>query len=333
VAKNLAEKKAVKDGLECAAATTNADIQGLLFTFVAKSDLKGLKAATIKRRLGALKLLMKRGANLLDAESVFQTINHAKRYDQKSGKLLDQEWSDGSKNNAAQAYKSFCETNGTIIPKYINFNNWAGQPQKLPWVPLEREIDDLIAGCSKRIASFLQTLKETGMRCGEAWRLKWTDVDTEHNVITLNVPEKRGLPRQCRISTKLAAMLNALSKKSQRVFGDSSLGSLRFNFINQRKRIAIKLQNPRLNRITFHTLRHWKGTMEYHRTKDILHVKEVLGHRNISSTMIYTHLVHFEGDEYTVRIANTFEEAFELAKAGFEKWDEFEGKKIYRKRK
>ena len=43
--------------------------------------------------------------------------------------------------------------------------------------------------------------------------------------------------------------------------------------------------------------------------------------------------VNFEGAEYTVRVANTFEEAYELAKAGFEKRDEFDGKKIYQKRK
>ncbi len=198
---------------------------------------------------------------------------------------------------------------------------------------MEQEVDQLIAGCSRKVGAFLQTLKETGMRCGEAWRLRWENVDTEHNVITLNNPEKRGVPRQSKISGKLSAILNTLPKTSEQVFGHSSLAILRINFTNQRKRIAFKLQNPRLNRITFHTLRHWKGTMEYHKTKDILHVKEVLGHRDISSTLIYTHLVNFEGDEYTVRVAETFEEACELAKAGFEKWDEVDGKKIYRKRK
>jgi hypothetical protein len=45
--------------------------------------------------------------------------------------------------------------------------------------------------------------------------------------------------------------------------------------------LAYQLQNPRLLREHFHTLRHWKATMEYHRTKDILHVMNVLGHKNI----------------------------------------------------
>jgi integrase len=333
-AKNLVEVKPQLEKARAGATTpTSAEIKGLLITFVAKSELKGLKAGTIKRRLSDLELLIKRGANLLNFENVFRAIDHAKRCNRKTGELLDQEWSDGSKSIAAQAYKSFCELNDIAIPKHINFNKWSRQPQKLPWVPLEREVDALIAGCSRKVATFLQTLKETGMRCGEAWRLKWIDVDTDHNVITVNNPEKHGVPRQLKISAKLVAMLNGLPKKSERVFASSTLAILRCNFMTQRKRIAFKLKNPRLRRITFHTLRHFKGTMEYHKTKDILHVKELLGHRKISSTLVYTHLVNFESDDYTVRVAKTLREDEELLKAGFEYVTERENLKIYRKRK
>lgn len=45
--------------------------------------------------------------------------------------------------------------------------------------------------------------------------------------------------------------------------------------------------------------------MEYYRTKDILHVKEKLGHRRIESTLVYTRLVSFEGDEYHVKTLKT----------------------------
>ncbi len=31
--------------------------------------------------------------------------------------------------------------------------------------------------------------------------------------------------------------------------------------------------------------------MEYHKTKDILHVKEILGHKSINNTILYTQLV------------------------------------------
>jgi len=57
--------------------------------------------------------------------------------------------------------------------------------------------------------------------------------------------------------------------------------------------------------------------MEYHRTKDILHVKQMLGHKRIQSTLIYTHLVNFEDNQFTCRIARTLKEAKELIEAGF----------------
>jgi site-specific recombinase XerC len=55
--------------------------------------------------------------------------------------------------------------------------------------------------------------------------------------------------------------------------------------------------------ITFKTLGHFKATMEYHRTKDILHVMSLLGHKNIRNTLVYTHLVKFENDEWICRVA------------------------------
>ena len=178
----------------------------------------------------------------------------------------------------------------------------------------------------------MEKLTEPRIR-GEAWRLKWIDIDMEHGVITFNLPEKGSNPRQMKVSQKLIAMLNMLSKTSQRVWGDAQLDQFRKNFMFQRKRLAHKLQNPRIDRITFHTLRHFYGTTEYHRTKDILHVQNRLGHRSITSTLIYTHLVNFEGDEYHTAIAKSLKEDEELLKAGFKYVTERDQVKIYRKRK
>ncbi|UCF59628.1 MAG: tyrosine-type recombinase/integrase [Candidatus Bathyarchaeota archaeon] len=54
--------------------------------------------------------------------------------------------------------------------------------------------------------------------------------------------------------------------------------------------MAQKLQNPRLLRINFHTLRHWKATTLYHKTRDPLFVKEFLGHKKLDTTLIYIQL-------------------------------------------
>ena len=78
---------------------------------------------------------------------------------------------------------------------------------------------------------------------------------------------------------------------------------------------------------------HWKATMEYHKTKDILHVMQMLGHRNIKNTLKYTQLVNFQDDDYTCKVAKNPAEIKELIEAGFEYVTEQTGLKFFRKRK
>ena len=104
-------------------------------------------------------------------------------------------------------------------------------------------------------------------------------------------------------------------------------------FQRGRKSLSLRLGNPKLQLISFRTLRHFKGTMEYHKTKDILHVMRILGHRNIQNTLVYTHLVSFESDEYVCKVAKNVEEAKGLIEGGFEYICEAEGYKLFRKRK
>jgi hypothetical protein len=73
--------------------------------------------------------------------------------------------------------------------------------------------------------------------------------------------------------------------------------------------------------------------MEYHRTKDILHVMQLLGHRNIKNTLIYTQLINFKDDEYTARVAKTEKEICDLVESGFESVCNYNSFKIFRKRK
>jgi integrase len=94
-----------------------------------------------------------------------------------------------------------------------------------------------------------------------------------------------------------------------------------------------QIRQPRLQQITFHTLRHWKATIEYQKTKNILHVMDLLGHRNIESTLIYTHLIDFEGDEYHSAVAKSVEEARKLLETGFDYVCQKDDIMLFRKRK
>lgn len=169
------------------------------------------------------------------------------------------------------------------------------------------------------------------MRCGEACRLQWTDIDFERSIVRV-APEKGSNARALKMSNKLAAMLNALPKTSQKAFG-VTVDAMRKSFARQRRKLARKLENPRLVQITFHTFRHWKATMEYAKTKDILHVMQMLGHKNIKNTLVYTQLVDFKNDEFVAKVAHSEGEICQLVEAGFEYVCDHNGTRILRKRK
>lgn len=299
--------------------TTQQDIKGFMTVYMAKALQQGLSKITIEKRVENLKLLLKLGADLNSPLSVWQVIE-------------SQKWRDGTKQLAATAYKHFCKVFKINIPADLNFNKWQ-KTERVPHVPLESEIDQLIAACNPKTATFLQLLKETGIRSGETWRLKWLDFDFERKILTLNYTEKKGKPRTFKVSSKLTAMLNSLPKKSERIFGNRFLSGVEGDFSQQRKRAAQKLQNPRLLHIGFHTLRHWKATMEYHKTKNILYVQQLLGHKNIQNTMVYTQLIHFETDDFHSATAKTVGEAQKLIEAGFEYVCTHNETMLFRKRK
>jgi len=189
--------------------------------------------------------------------------------------------------------------------------------QKLPFIPTEEELDSLIAGCGPKTSTFLQLLKETGARAGEAHSLKWTYIDFEAGTVRIT-PEKGSNPRIFKLSSKLLSRLISLKGKGSNWVFSKHLRTQRRLFQKQRANLSRKLQNPRLQQIHFHTFRHWKATTEYHKTKDILHVMQILGHKNIMNTLKYTQLIDFKGDDYTSKATKNSEEARQLIENGFE---------------
>lgn len=243
-----------------------------------------------------------------------------------------QKWCNKRKINAADAYTTFLRMQGlTWEPPRYRFAS------TLPFIPAEAEIDALIAGCEPKNSTFLQLLKETGMRAGEAHRLQWVDIDFETGTIRVT-PEKGSKPLIFKLSNKLLNMLSKLRDKSvsKQVFS-KHLRTQRRLFQKQRATIARRLQNPRLFQIHFHTIRHWKATTLYHQTKNILFVKNFLGHKNIKNTETYIQLEEAlfknENEEFICKVALSIEEAKTLIEAGFDFVCEFNEAKMFRKRK
>jgi integrase len=297
-----------------------ADVKEKILEYAWWLKKDGKSDATIKGRTQLLRILTKRGASLYDPETMKEVI-------------AKQDWCNGRKNNAVDAYSSFLRMVGGKWdpPLYQTV-------RKLPFIPKETEIDQLIAASSQRMATFLQMLKETGARCGEIWMLTWEDVDFESKIVNIT-PEKNSNPRVVHLSNKLIEMLQKLPRNyGDRVFSrsDMPVDHHARTFCLQRKRIAKKIRNPRLLKIHFHTFRYWRGTMLYHKTKDMYYVMQALGHKNIKNTMLYVQLEEalFQGEEdYISKVARTEKQICQLIESGFEYVTDFEGAKIFRKRK
>ena len=60
---------------------------------------------------------------------------------------------------------------------------------------------------------------------------------------------------------------------------------------------------------------------------------QVLGHRDINNTLVYTHLVNFQEDDYTAKVAHSEKEVCQLIEAGYEYVCEYGDTRIFRKRK
>jgi len=319
-AKLLVEAEKAIEKREAGATEACFDVKGKILEFAWLLKKQGYSEETIRLHVSALRTLHKRGADLYNPESVKEVITR-------------QKWSETRRRNVINAYSRFLKHEGIQWDKPR-----CKVSQKLPFIPTEQELDALIAGSGSKTSVLMQLLKETAMRAGEAMKLKWTDIDFERRIVTLNEPEKGSKPRMWKVSEKLIGMLKSLPRENEKVFGKSRYDTLKQTLQKTRKRLAVKLQNPRLAKITFHTFRHWKATMLYHKTKDPYYVKDFLGHKSIKNTEIYITVERAIfgdscNDEFTVKVASNPEEIKALLEVGFEYVCEKDGLLFFRKRK
>jgi len=329
-AKNLDSATEIKT---VAGETQKVSIEAQIVNYLIYLKNEGRRDATIEAKDFQLRRLIQLGANLNNPESVKRVI-------------ADLDKSESYKLLLCIAYEGFAKKNGVTWtrPTYK-------QVDKLPFVPHESEIDALIAGCGKKTATLLRLLKETAMRLGEAWQIEWKDFDTQNRTITCNHPEKNSRARAFNISVELTQMLQSLPVNSQYIFTCSrqpigkenpkvhmhNLKRQKGLLGHQRLRVAHKLKNPRIAQIHYHSLRHWKATHLKHQGFDLFDIAAFLGHRSIKNTVLYVHLEKTcypnGGDDYHSKAARTETETLSLIEAGFEYVCDFEGVKLFRKRK
>jgi integrase len=188
------------------------DIKGKVLEHHVRMKLDGYKDTTICLSKSVLNTLTSRGADLTNPETVKKVI-------------ANQQWSGNRKRNVINSYTNFL----TYIDLTWDPPNYE-IIRRIPFIPTEQEIDDLIAASPNHLAAFLQLLKETANRRGEAKKIPWKDVDLERRIIMCNCPEKGSNPRIfSELSGKLLNILNNLPRKNELLFGDITENQLKTN--------------------------------------------------------------------------------------------------------
>ena len=147
--------------------------------------------------------------------------------------------------------------------------------------------------------AIISTFLSTGIRVGELTNINICDVNLKRKTIVIN----RGKGKKERIVYLNKIAKQQLEKYLQDRYQNEKLvdmnSPLFLNKYNTRISIfgvedicqkAYELLGLKDFGYTTHTLRHSAATLLYQNTKDILLVKEFLGHAGISSTEIYAHI-------------------------------------------
>jgi integrase len=277
----------------------------------------GRTVGTVDNYRKAFARLLREGADLFDPENTKGVLAKSKMA-----------------KNAKRSYAAMLNTWFDFIevkwkrPKYT-------RERKIPWIPTEKLLDELIAALGKKTAAYCQVLKETGARCGEISALTWDSIDFGRKTVNI-VAEKGSNPRLLDLSRKALDMVANVPRSKNHIF--SNADDMRSCFFIQRRRIAKKLGNPEILKVHFHSFRHWKATTEYHKTKDLIHVQEVLGHKNIEITRGYVYIEkalykNAKNHNFHTKVAKTQEEIVQLLDAGFDYILTKDGLAYFRKRK
>jgi len=201
--------------------------------------------------------------------------------------------------------------------------------QQKPKIPTSQALDTIIERASKQYAVIFKALRETGVMPYELSQVCLRDIDFDKSI--LNV---RGFKGHASRSFKLKAETVGLLKWYLQKYGKFPRSEwICRAWRRLRDKVAGELNEPSLKTIRLYDLRHFYGSMLYHRTKDILFTKQQMGHKKIETTLLYAQLLDLDSEDYHAATAKTVEEACKLVESGFQYVCEFEGIKLFRKPK
>ncbi len=169
------------------------------------------------------------------------------------------------------------------------------KPRKFPDILTRKEVDALFNACDNlRDKCILMTIYSAGLRLSEVANLKVSDIDSQK--MQLFIREGKGGKDRFAILSK--ACLETLREywkqyqpKEWLFYSRNRTGKHITSRAVQNIFIKYKELAGITKNVTTHTLRHSFATHLLENGVSIFHIKQLLGHANISTTCFYLHLV------------------------------------------
>jgi len=169
------------------------------------------------------------------------------------------------------------------------------QPKRLPVVLSKEEVSRLLSSVSNpKHKLILSLMYSSGLRISEAVKLKVENIDLANKILWVR-QGKGNKDRQTIISDKLIGILfdaAATKKLGQYLFSgqkpDNHLSTRSVEKIFQRALAAVDIKKQ----ATCHSLRHSFATHLLEDGTDIRYIQQLLGHRSLVTTQIYTRVTN-----------------------------------------
>lgn len=147
------------------------------------------------------------------------------------------------------------------------------------------DVQKLLSNCADHLKPIVTVAVHTGMRKGELLSLNWDQVNFEQGIISL-LDTKNHKRRDISMNETVKATLTGMERKGSYVFSAEDGGS----FGDVRRSFETALRRSGIQDFRFHDLRHTFASNLVMESVDIVTVMELMGHKDLTMTLRYTHL-------------------------------------------
>ena len=260
--------------------------QEIIIRFIKQARIENYSEATVKNYASALKLFLQWVSELKvdkisddDIQNYLYFCKQKKQYSFSSMKQV-----------LATIRFLYGKVFHQAVPKVLDIK--LRKPVYLPTVLSAKDISRLIRVTNNlKHKIILLLIYSGGLRLGELLNLKIGDIDSES--MKVHIRQAKGKKdRYIMLSVKTLLMLRDYYKKYQpkdfliegQKGGKYSPTSVQSVFKTALKKSGIK------KKVTVHSLRHSFATHLLDKGTDIRYIQELLGHKRLETTQIYTHV-------------------------------------------